>query len=244
MDPRVIAFIDGLRDIDDLETMRAAFSKTAGNYGFDSFAYLAVHISGGDQAEPLLVSTYPEGWTGHYMANDYFNFDPVVLRGCRSVIPFTWGTTDMTRHLRGNQKRLFDEAGEFGIRVGFTVPVHGHGGEFSGLTIASNDPDGEFLKRIDDVQHLLHLMAIHYHAHVSRVVRGPEFEAEEVELTARETECLTWAANGKTAWETSMILGISNNTVLFHIKNAKKKLGVYTINQAVVKSIVLGLIRP
>ena len=210
MDPRVIAFIDKLRGIDDLETMRAEFSKTAASFGFDRFAYLAVHIVGSDQGEPLLVSTYPDGWTGHYMANDYFNFDPVVLRGCRSVIPFTWGTKDMTKHLRGNQKRLFDEAREFGIRVGFTEPVHGHGGEFSGLTIASNDADGEFLNRIDDAQHVLHLMAIHYHAHISRVVRGPDFKAEEVHLTAREVECLTWAAGGKTAWETSMILGIAD----------------------------------
>lgn len=244
MDPRVITFIDKLRDIHDLEAMRAEFSKVAADFGFQKFAYLAVHITGCNDGDPLLVSNYPQEWTGHYMDNDYFNFDPVVLRGSRSVLPFTWGTEDMIKQLPSNQKRLFDEAGEFGIRVGFTVPVHGHGGEFAGLTIASDEPDSEFLKRIDDAQHVLHLMAIHYHAHISRIVRGPDFEAEDIHLTPREVECLNWAAGGKTAWETSRILGISQNTVLFHIKNAKTKFGVYTINQAVVKSIILGLIRP
>ena len=46
MDPRLVAFIDKVRSIDDLETMRTVFSKTAASFGFDSFAYLAVHIVG------------------------------------------------------------------------------------------------------------------------------------------------------------------------------------------------------
>lgn len=53
-------------------------------------------------------------------------------------------------------------------------------------------------------------------------------------LTARESECLSWAAQGKTDRETARILGISPRTVRFHIDNAKKKLGVATRIQAVM----------
>ncbi|MBF0251225.1 MAG: helix-turn-helix transcriptional regulator, partial [Alphaproteobacteria bacterium] len=63
-------------------------------------------------------------------------------------------------------------------------------------------------------------------------------------LSQREQECLTWASQGKTAWETSEILMISENTVRDYIKSACKKLGVYSKNHAIVKAMLLGLIRP
>ncbi|MBY3123131.1 helix-turn-helix domain-containing protein [Rhizobium laguerreae] len=35
-------------------------------------------------------------------------------------------------------------------------------------------------------------------------------------LSPREKECLLWIAQGKTSWETAVIMGISENTVAFH----------------------------
>ena len=63
-------------------------------------------------------------------------------------------------------------------------------------------------------------------------------------LTPRERECLLWTAHGKTAWEIGQILGISDGTVVFHLKNATRKFNVFTKYHAVVKAIMLGLISP
>jgi len=54
-------------------------------------------------------------------------------------------------------------------------------------------------------------------------------------LSARESECLRWVADGKTDFEVGKILHISPRTVRFHITNAKAKLGVSTRIQAVAK---------
>lgn len=43
-------------------------------------------------------------------------------------------------------------------------------------------------------------------------------------LTNREQQCATWIVEGKTSWEIAQILGISENTVNFHIKNIMRKL--------------------
>lgn len=61
-------------------------------------------------------------------------------------------------------------------------------------------------------------------------------------LSKRETECLTWVASGKTAWEIAQILAISESTVIFHIENAKKKLSAVTISHAVALAVALKLI--
>lgn len=56
-------------------------------------------------------------------------------------------------------------------------------------------------------------------------------------LSNREREVLTWVAEGKTAWEISQILGISNSTVNKHIAGAMRKTGSVTRTQAVAKAL-------
>ena len=62
-----------------------------------------------------------------------------------------------------------------------------------------------------------------------------------VSLSPREYECLEWAAQGKSAWEIGRILGISRHTAAFHLENAKAKLGVRSICQAVARLIASRL---
>jgi LuxR family transcriptional regulator, quorum-sensing system regulator BjaR1 len=45
------------------------------------------------------------------------------------------------------------------------------------------------------------------------------------QLTPRERECLLWCAKGKTNWEISRILGLSERTVEHYLARAYRKLG-------------------
>ena len=56
---------------------------------------------------------------------------------------------------------------------------------------------------------------------------------DEVHLTVRERDALTWVAAGKSDWEIAAILGLSQTTVRFHVDNARKKLGAVNRAQAV-----------
>ena len=58
---------------------------------------------------------------------------------------------------------------------------------------------------------------------------------DEVRLTDRERDALAWVAEGKSDWETSVILGVSESTVRFHVDNARKKLGAVNRTQAVAR---------
>jgi DNA-binding CsgD family transcriptional regulator len=61
-------------------------------------------------------------------------------------------------------------------------------------------------------------------------------------LSARQVACLRWAALGKTSWETARILGVSESTVNFHLRNACAKLGVRGRRSAVVEALRRGLL--
>lgn len=58
---------------------------------------------------------------------------------------------------------------------------------------------------------------------------------DEVRLTERERDALAWVAEGKSDWEISVILGVSETTARFHVDNARKKLGAVNRAQAVAR---------
>ncbi|WP_308218701.1 helix-turn-helix domain-containing protein [Ciceribacter sp. RN22] len=62
-------------------------------------------------------------------------------------------------------------------------------------------------------------------------------------LTPREREVLSWTANGKTAWEISIILDISESTVISHLRNARDKLETVNVVQTIVEAMRRSEIR-
>lgn len=59
----------------------------------------------------------------------------------------------------------------------------------------------------------------------------------EIQLTPREIECTHWAVQGKTSWEISRILGITERTVNFHLTNSMQKTGSINRQQLVRNSM-------
>jgi DNA-binding CsgD family transcriptional regulator len=86
------------------------------------------------------------------------------------------------------------------------------------------------------------ILANYFHSHVLRI-NGYDSERELL-VSARELDCLKWTAAGKTAWEASVILGISERTVRFHLNAAREKLKCANTTQAVAKAIANQLIDP
>lgn len=68
----------------------------------------------------------------------------------------------------------------------------------------------------------------------------PERVPVDPALTAREVQCLRWAATGKTDDEIAIIMGRSRATVRFHFHNAAVKLGAVNRSQSVFKAGQLG----
>lgn len=86
----------------------------------------------------------------------------------------------------------------------------------------------------------LHILAKYFHGHILRLNGHDTFAS--LLMSARELDCLKWTAAGKTAWEASKILGISERTVIFHLNAARKKLDCATTTQAVAKAVATQLI--
>ena len=85
------------------------------------------------------------------------------------------------------------------------------------------------------------------HAIISARLKGVErmnVWPKKCTLNDREVEALMWAARGKTSEEIAAIMAISERTAIFHLNNARTKLGVTNRIQAAVKATIAGFIEP
>ena len=67
-------------------------------------------------------------------------------------------------------------------------------------------------------------------------------EQDRPRLTPRERDSLAFVADGKTDWEISVIMGVSEATVRFHVDNARRKLGAVNRAQAVARLSIHGML--
>ena len=123
------------------------------------------------------------------------------------------------------------------------MPIHGQGSEFATFTLVVEGTPLSAQAHIRAYRHDVHLIAFHFHEAVGRFLQK-EFSVEPTKLAPRERECLLWTARGKTSWEISQILKLSEGTIVSYLNTAKSKLGVFSKHHAVVRAIMLGLIVP
>jgi DNA-binding CsgD family transcriptional regulator len=125
---------------------------------------------------------------------------------------------------------------------GLSIPLYGVG-RMKGFFHLINAPGAanprKFLNARVAISTLLSLVAL---TAVRRLMEEGRLLHSPPALSARERECLVWAAAGKTAWETAQILGITERTANFHLQNVIRKFGVTNKAQALSLATASGLI--
>jgi DNA-binding CsgD family transcriptional regulator len=225
----------------NLEDIFVALRKQVERLEFERFSYWLIWPPGGPH-RPLYVSSYPAEWLDRYIKNKYASEDMVGRFAARLVRPFGWAEI-LRRRLTKSQRLVMTESAEFGLKAGVSVPLHGPELAKAAFSVANNMPEAEFNKLFLARRHELHLIATYAHARIISfgLDKVPE---TAVALAPREIEVITWTARGKTRWEISQILSISEETVKDYLENACKKLGATNKTHATALALVHGLIRP
>lgn len=213
--------------------------------GFPRVAFVPVtptaqEALGLSKLAPAISANVPDEWVRHYMAEKYEAFDPVLLRAPLQTEPLVWDDILTEDRLSPKQRRLLFESREAGLFDGVSFPLHGPRGETYVLSLAAERA------RESRREHLpmLQMRAAQFLIACSRFAGHAETGSDAVRITDRERECLTWTARGKSAWTIGKILGVSEHTVIFHLKQSMIKLGAANRMQAVVSALRLGLILP
>ncbi|MER8563688.1 LuxR family transcriptional regulator [Mesorhizobium sp. M0578] len=190
-----------------------------------------------DRRDPTIILNYPDEWQERYFELGYDKMDPIIKTSRQRTSAFRWSDVYSDPNTTEDERRVLDEAATFGLRSGISVPLHGPQGRFAIMSFARPKDYGFQNKTIT----YLALAALHFHLRVAQLANLSGIE-EAPELSARERECILWTARGKSSWETGRILGISENTVNFHMKNAMRKFNTGSRTVAAIKAVNFGII--
>jgi DNA-binding CsgD family transcriptional regulator len=241
MEPNYLAAFEFLQTayaVERLGELEAMFEKVAGGFGYRGFTCMQVAEHGRPLAPRLLCGRGHDAWDSHYWERGHLPHDPCVGAVFARASPFTW--EECRTGATGRAKAMFDEAETFGLRNGMVVPVHGASGDLRAVRLLSEERGLEAA-----AGPTLHALSVILAERSHTLVEGAQDYRTRTPLTAREREVLCWIGEGKSDWDMGTILGISENTVHFHVKNAMAKLGARTRLQAWAKAMAMGwLVNP
>lgn len=190
------------------------------------------------QSQHLLVPTFPRDWMDRYLDQGYVDVDPVIHRLECDLSPFRW--SEAAVFIRGEHgtlaQRMFGEAGEFKLKDGVAVPMITLDGAIAAVSLG-----GEFVELPPAARAMIAMISTFA---VARAIdlRDRDRKRIRAKLTPREIECLKWAADGKSEWEISVILNVSEHTADKHLANAHRKLGAANRAHAVAQALRWGLL--
>lgn len=233
-------FISQIDESQCLEDIKAALEIQIRRLGFDKFCYWVIWPPSGLRTS-FALSNYPVKWLDHYTNNSYRSDDVVGRYSALCSRPFSWKEVRKKYVLTPDQRRVFDEALDAGLKSGASVPIHGPGAAVAAFSVSNDMDQEEFEKLFLKNRHEIHLMATYAHEKIMAISFSKP-AVSDIKLTARELEVITWIARGKTRWETAEILSIAEETVKQHLENACNKLEASNKAHAVAKALSNGLI--
>jgi DNA-binding CsgD family transcriptional regulator len=179
-----------------------------------------------------VLSTLPAGLNARFCTADSCGSDPVAVHVKSRSVPLTWEIDELC----AVPDSPYDGLKNLGIRTGWSV---GARVECSVNRIDIYSRQARDFSRIESAL----LMLSCYLGDASHAIwLRQKLDNNAPTLSEREQQCLRWSAKGKTSSEIGMILGISPNTVYFHLKNAALKFNVYGTRHAISRAMELRLI--
>lgn len=220
------------------EQVNTALFMISDRLGFDAFLYRGRFQTGSTRFVEQIESNYHPGWQQRYDTQAYASIDPTVNHACSSLSPLVWSDEMYTDDV---QTAFREEARQYGLAEGVTFPVHSRNGDFALLNLSLSRSDEEARQHARTMLSWGSLLASMTHETIGRIVKDKN-TARAPKLTPRETEVLKWIAAGKSNWEISRLVEISEHGVSHHVRNILLKFDVSSRHQAVSQAQVFGLL--
>ena len=181
--------------------------------------------------------SYSTDWLYTYCKRNYADADPVLQSVLSTFHTQVWEQTYKATSFP-KQLEFVEEARSYGLTHGLTTgrlePGRGLASFFS---FAGGDLDNT-VRHKGLLEYLLPLL----HRIMVTNVPAPSANHTIKGLSHRELTVLEWMKQGKTNWEISRIIGVSERTVRFHVESIFTKLNVGSRTQAVACAMEQGLL--
>lgn len=217
----------------------SAVSAAASSCGFERVLIGTQWVGPRGERSFQVLSGYPLEWQAEYAQRGYMAIDPTVGHCQTSTTSLVWTQEQFEQ---ANAMELFEEASGYGLSCGMSVPIHEVAGVKTMVSLVRDQPIDADPREQEQLVRAGEIIGNLAHFTFRRLITPQIQGVLPKRLTSNELTALRWVANGKTSWETSRIMNISEATVVFHLNNAMKKLDVVNRPQAIAAAFRLGLL--
>jgi DNA-binding CsgD family transcriptional regulator len=215
-----------------------AFLKVAKTvYPLATTTYLGLNIPLPASRNRYVQCTYTDQWVKHCVSLSPLAFGRMAGLVLAMTGPLDWSELPETPDAQ--QLRKYMPNSDRACHL-LSFPLRSLFGETAIFCVCAEMPLADWQVQKKRILTDFQILANYFHQHILRIY-GHDAE-NAILISARELDCLKWMAAGKTAWEASKILGISERTVRFHLNAAREKLDCLTTTQAVAKAVSQQLI--
>jgi DNA-binding CsgD family transcriptional regulator len=225
----------------DKATFRRRLIDFAHEMDFSLVSSVLVVEQAGKETDFLYVGNRPEDFASLSADPELSKQDPVLTKLRTAGLPFMY---DQKFYVQAGAPALWERAAPYGYRTGISVALRLQGNRQFLLGLDRERPLPRSDQKITRLLADLQLLAVHCQDAAQRLLTPATVAANMPSLTPREREVLLRTMEGKSAWAAGQILGMSENTVNFHLRNIFRKLDTSSKHVAVLKAISLGLIQP
>ncbi|NCT83936.1 MAG: LuxR family transcriptional regulator [Comamonadaceae bacterium] len=197
------------------------------------------HRGPGAKTEYVTVSNTPSAFLEAFNDASNAKRDPVHQHVMRNAAPLIY---DQSLYVKADAGDLWEMQAPFGYRTGLAVSVHMPGYRRFLLGVDREKALPKDAVRLNRMIADLQLLAVHAQDAAARLLLSSKGMDNRPKLSARQLEILKLTMEGKSAWVVGSILGISENTVNYHMKQLFKELDVSSKPHAVLKVMELGLL--
>ena len=214
--------------LDSIEAIDRLVAQTIARYGLSSYAGGMVTGPVAHSVLPVYFMNWPESWQRIYAERGWISKDPAPRWALVSGAPAAWTEILATLPRNDPGHEIYAEAIKYGYREGLVVPVRSSDGSL-GLVSAGGDRG-----KLEPAE--VSVLAAFFTAALLRAeaLVGASRTPTPSPLTLRERECTSLLVQGFTDAQMATALGISTDTVRFHLDNARRKLGARTRAQLAV----------
>lgn len=230
----VLKFIERCQQDSSIDDLTNELRRLAANFGFNRLIVVNLwQAPDHGFRKGVSVTDFKEEVLDAYQHLGLPLIDPVWQLGHVSSQAFRWRET-LTRTASSSDKIVRDFYDEIGVYDGLTVPVFNERFERSLVSLTTDRP---IELSEDDAALLILALIVFRRSAAARALDRQDAPRRQELLTAREREILLWTAAGKSAWEISTILAVSEKTVAKHLLNIRGKLRAANTVQAVAEAI-------
>lgn len=204
--------------------------------GFEYYHVVTVRHPGLGNA---ILSSAPEEWLEKYWRERFDRIDPILIRAREIMAPFVFDFEHEGKVARGPHQIFYSSADEAGMRAGICMPVIAQFSDLFTLSLFTGDVT---LPRKYQLQPVLSANAVALLHMCVEATEVTSTRAPSIELTARQSMVLKWAAEGKTTQEIALLENMTHHNVNFHMKNIRRKLKTVTLPQTTALATKLRLI--